>query len=120
MPKCARVVERLLPLAERATKLTGKSSANRTLLDDRARTRANLPRSTVASPTCRPNASRSLLGRVVRRSSRPPRTAAADLRASELAAVAADSDLAAAVDALEAAERARADPAQRTKAISSS
>jgi len=104
------LVERLLPLAERATKLTGQVERERTLLDDRARTRANLlqiDRRVADLSTQRESlafSEESYAGLRVRHEQ-----AAADLRASELAAVAADSDLAAAVDALEVAERARAD-----------
>ena len=103
-------VERLTPLADRATKLTGQVERERALLEDRERTRATLRQ--IEARVAALSAQRAALAfseesyaelRLRHEQS------AAELRASELAAVAADSDLAAAVDALEVAERARAE-----------
>ena len=104
------LVERLAPLADRATKLTGQVEREAALLDDRERTRAALRQ--VETRVAALSAQRDSLAfseeSYAGLRSRHEQ-AATDLRAFELAAVAADSDLAAAVDALEVAERARAE-----------
>ncbi len=104
------LVERLTPLAERATKLTGQVERERALLDDRERTRTGLRQiedRVVALSTQRDSIAFSEQAYADLRLRHEQ--AAATLRDSELAAVAADSELAAAVDALEVAERVRAE-----------
>ncbi|HEY6829581.1 MAG TPA: SMC family ATPase [Gemmatimonadaceae bacterium] len=104
------LVDRLTPLAERATKLAGQIERERVLLDDRERTRGSLRQ--IESRLAMLSAQRDSLA-FSEESYADLRLrheqAAADLRASELAAVGADSELAAAVDALEVAESARAE-----------
>jgi DNA repair protein SbcC/Rad50 len=103
-------VDRLTPLADRATKLTGQVERERALVDDRERTRAGLRQietrvATLSTQRAAIAFSEESYAEVRLRHEE----AAAELRSSELAAVAADSDLAAAVEALEVAERARAE-----------
>jgi exonuclease SbcC len=103
-------VERLTPLSDRATKLTGQIERERGLLDDRERTCAGLRQvevRVVGLATQRDSLAFSEQSYADLRTSHEQ--AATDLRAAELAGVAADSDLAAAVDALEVAERSRAE-----------
>jgi len=104
------MVERLIPLADRATKLTGQVERERALVDDRERTRGGLRQietRVAALATQRDSLAFSEDSYAQLRTRHDE--ASAEFRTSELGAVAADSDLSAAVDALEVAERARAE-----------
>jgi exonuclease SbcC len=104
------LVDRLAPLADRATKLTGQVERERTLLEDRERTLGGL-REIEARVSALAAQRQSLAFSEERYAELRERheQAAAELRASELTAVAANSDLSAAVAALEVAENARAE-----------
>ena len=104
------LVDRLAPLAERATKLAGQVERERTLLEDRERTLGGL-REIEARVSALAAQRQSLAFSEERYAELRERheQAAAELRASELTAVAANSDLSAAVAALEVAESARAE-----------
>jgi exonuclease SbcC len=104
------LVERLTPLADRATKLAGQLERERALLDDRERTHAGLRQieARVAALSTQRD-SLSFSEDVYAELRDRHDQAATELRASELTAVAAESDLAGAVEALEVAKRARAE-----------
>jgi exonuclease SbcC len=100
----------LTPLAARATKLAGQVERERALLDDRERTHAGLRQ--IEARVTALSTQRDALAfseEVYAELRDRHEQAATELRASELTAVAAESELAAAVDALDVAARARAE-----------